>query len=204
VSNQPNLTSGHALKCHQDTHRRKVSAKKDSQNECFSDSSDGSGSAVQSKSHLRAKGLCRKTKNFANKEHKLVESEKYNPKDESGSSKVSDSSDDRVFKKPFPVKQKAPRHKTTIKEGGKKKVKIWNNKNKAFVKTSAIRRKLLPVRYLHHSVLVNQNKDAARVMKLPLEKEHLQKKKENARKKQSVDLFETLHNIVLLICDQVS
>jgi len=204
VSNQPNLTSGHTLKYHQDTHKRKVSGRKDSQNECFSDANDKSGSNVQSKSTLRTKGLCRKTRNFANKEHELVESEDYNPKDQSGNSKVSDHSDDRVFKKPFPVKQKAPRHKTAIKEGGKNKIKIWNKKNKAFMKTSAIGRKLLPVRYLHPSVLVNQNKDAARVMKLLLEKGHLQKKKENARKKQTVDLFETLHNIVLLICDQVS
>lgn len=124
--------------------------------------------------------------------------------DQSGSSKVSDCSDDHVFKKPFPVKQKAPRHKTTIKEGGKKRVKIQNKKNKAFMKTSAIRRKFLPVRYLHPSVLEKQNKDAARVMKLMLEKGHLQRKKENVRKKQTVDLFETLHKIVLLICDQVS
>lgn len=204
VSNQPNLTSGHTLKYHQDMYTRKVCARKDSQNDCFSDSNDESGSTVQSKSTLRTKGLCRKTRNFANKEHELVESEDYNPKDQSGNSKVSDPSDDRVFKKPFPVKQKAPRHKTTIKEGGKKNVKIWNKKNKAFMKTSAIRRKLLPVRYLHPPVLVNQNKDAARVMKLLLEKGHLQKKKENARKNQTVDLFETLHNIVLLICDQVS
>jgi len=204
VSNQPNLTSGQTLKYHQDTHTRKVSARKDSQNECFSASNDESGSTVQSKSTLRTKGLCRKTRNFANKDHKLVETEDYKPKDQSGNSKVSDPSDDRVFKKPFPVKQKVPRHKIIIKEGGKKKAKIWSKKNKAFMKTSAIRRKLLPVRYLHPSVLVKQNKDAARVMKLLLEKGHLQKKKENARKKQTVDLFETLHNIVLLICDQVS
>jgi len=203
VSHQPNLTSGHTLKYHQDTHIRKGSARKDSQNECFSDSNDESGSTVQSKSTLRTKGLCRKTRNFANKEHDLVESEDYNPKDQSGNSKVSDPSDDCVFKKPLPVKQKVPRHKITIKEGGKKRAKIWNKKNKAFMKTNAMRRKLLPVRYLHPSFLVNQNKDSARLMKLLLEKGHLQKK-ENARKKQTVDLFETLHNIVLLICDQVS
>lgn len=204
VSNQPTLTSGHTLKYHQDIHTRKVSARKDSENECSSDSNDDSGSAVQSKSTLKTKGLCRKTRNFAKKEHELVESEDCNPKDKSRNSRVSDPSDDRVFKKPFPVKQKAPRHKTTIKEGGKNKVKIWNKKNKAFMKTSAVRRKLLPVRYLHPSALVNQNKDGARVMKLLLEKGHLQKKKENARKKQTVDLFETLHYIVLHICDQVS
>ena len=203
VSNQPDLTYGHTLKYHQDARKRKVSARKDSQNECLSDSNDESGSAVQSKSTLRTKGLCRKTRNFANKEHESVESEEYNPKDQSGNSKVSDPSDDRVFKKPFPVKQKAPRHKTTIKEGGKKKVNVQSKKNKAFMKTSAVRRKLLPVRYLHPSILVNQNKDAARVMKLLLEKGYLQRKKENARKKQAVDLFETLHSIVLLICDQV-
>jgi len=204
VSHQPNLTAGHTLNYHQDTLIRKVSTRKDSQNECFSDSSDESPSTVQSKSTLRTKGLCRKTRNFANKEHELVESEDYNPKDQSGNSKVSDPSDDCVFKKPFPVKQKVPRYKITVKEGGKNNAKIWNKKNKAFMKTSALRRKLLPLRFLHPTVLLNQNKDAARVMKLLLEKGHLQKKKENARRKQTVDLFETLHSIVLFICDQVS
>lgn len=203
VSNQPNLTSGHTLKYNQDAFTRKVSTRIDSENEFFSDSNE-SGSAVQSKSTLRTKSPCRKKRNFANKEHESVGSEEYNTQDQSGNSKVSDPSDDRVFKKPFPVKQKAPRHKITTQEGGKRKIKIWNKKNMAFMKTSAGRRILLPVRYLHPSVLVNQNKDAARAMKLLLEKGHLQRKKENARKKQTADLFETLHSIVLLICDQVS
>jgi hypothetical protein len=202
MSDQPKMTSGHTLK-YQDTHTRKVSARKDSLNECFLDSNDEPGSAVKSKSTLRTKGLFRKTRNFTNKEQKSVESEECNPNDQSGNN-VSGPSDDRVFKKPFPVQQKAPRNKTTIKEGGNKKVKIQNKKNKAFMKINAIRRKLLPLRYLHPSVLANQNKDAARVMKLLLEKGHLQRKKEKVRKKQTVDLFETLHNIVLLVCDQVS
>jgi hypothetical protein len=198
MSDQPNMTSGNTLKCHQDSYRRKLSARMASLNECFAGSNDESGPSIQLKSALRLQDRFGKTPNFTNEKQGSVENEEYNPNGQSGISKVSEPGDDSVFKKPFPVKHKAPGHKTTMMEGGKKKLKIQNEKNKAFMKTSAVRRKF------HPSVLMYQNKDAARVLKLLLETEHLQKKKESVRKKQMVDLFETLHSLVLFICDQVS
>jgi hypothetical protein len=206
VSDQPNVASaGQSLKYHNDADARKVSAGKVTFNESLPGSCNKLGSTGISKCAQRTKDLSKKMEKSLSRE--TDESEESNQIDQPGTSKRSDIDDENVFKKPFPVKQKAPRHKTNVKEVGKQNVKIRDGRCEVVKKINASGRKFPLLKYLHPAVLANQRKTAVRMTKLLLEKGWLHKKKPNVRKRQTgkmVDLFETLHDIVLFICEQVS
>jgi hypothetical protein len=199
---QPSTTSavcGHNLNCDQDMATRKVSTRKATFNEPFPDPSNELDSIGQSKNTLRTKVQLKKVQKSSNKEQESDESEGLNLIDQPGTSK----DDDNMFKKPFPVKLKAPKHEIVTKEAGKKKDKTRNRRYWVADKMNAMKNKFPALKDL----LVNQNKKVARITKLHSEKACSQKIKQNVRKSQTakaVDLFEMLHDLVLLICDQVS
>jgi hypothetical protein len=200
--NQPSTSSavcGHNLICDQDTATRKVSARKVTYNESLPDPSD----ELNSESTLRTSVQSKKMQKPSNRRQESGEGEGLKSIDQPGSSE----DDDNMFKKPFPVKHKTPKQKAVIKEGGNRKDKIRNRRHWVVDKMNAIKKTSPVLKDLHPSVLVNQKMAAARIMKLLSEKEFSQKMKQNTWKGQTgkaVDLFEMLHDIVLLICDQVS
>jgi hypothetical protein len=131
------------------------------------------------------------------------DSEESNQLDQPGTSKQSPPNNDHVFKKPFPVKQKAPRHKTAVKEVSRQKVKVRNGRCQDVKLLTAAGRKFPLSKYLHPSDLATRRRNVASITKLLSEKGLLQKKRKRQPGK-TVDLFKTLHDIVLSICEQVS
>lgn len=202
VSNQPSvMCAGRSWK-YQDADTRKAAGKVVS-DESLPASCSKFGSTRVPKCALKPKDHSKKMQKSLNRE--IDDNEESNQIDQPGTSKQSRLNDDLVFKKPFPVKQKSPRHKTVLREVGKQKVKVRNGRCQVVKKITAAGRKFPLSKYLSPSVLATQRRNVARVTKLLSEKGWLQKP--NVRKKQpgkTVDLFKTLHDIVLFICEQVS
>jgi hypothetical protein len=198
---QPSTSAvcGHNLNCDQDTATRNVSARQASFNETLPDSSSGLDSIGQSNNVLKTEAQLKKMQQSLNKEQESDESEGHNPVDQPGTNM----DDDNMFKKPLPVKCKATKHKTVTKEAGKKKYKIRNRRYWVVDKMNAVKSKFPALKDL----LVNPKNKVATITKFHSEKACSQKLKQNMKKGQTakaVDLFEMLHDLVLLICDQVS
>jgi hypothetical protein len=205
MSNQPSvMCAGRSLKYRQDADTRRAAGKVVS-DESLQDSCSKLGSTGVPKCAVKTKDCSKKNQKSLNRE--INDSEMSDQIDQPGTSKQSHLNDNHVFKKPFPVKQKSPRHQTAVKEVGKQKVKVRNGRCQVVKKITAAGRKFPLSKYLHPSVLAAQRRNVARIMKLLSEKGRLQKKKPSVKKKQlgkTVDLFKTLHDIVLFICEQVS
>ncbi|XP_023709540.1 uncharacterized protein LOC111865601 isoform X2 [Cryptotermes secundus] len=205
MSDQPNVTcAGQSLKCHQVADRRKAAGKCVS-DESLQDSCSKLSSTSVPKCALKTKHHSKKMQKSVNRE--IEDSEESDQLDQPGTSKQSHPNDDHVFKKPLPVKPQSPRHRTALKEVGKQKVQVRNGGCQAIKKITAAGRKFPLSKYLHSSVLAAQRRDIARIMKLLSEKGRLQKRKPNVGKKlgkpgKAADLFKTLHDIVLFICEQ--
>ncbi|XP_021934432.1 uncharacterized protein LOC110836976 isoform X1 [Zootermopsis nevadensis] len=185
--------SGHNLNCDQNTATRKVPARKFTLDGPFPDPSNELVSITQSKSALRMKVELKEMKKFSNKEQESDGSEEFFSIDQPGTTKDGDN----MFKKPLPVKLKASKHKIVAKEAGRRKDNIRNRRYWAADKINAIKSKFPVVMDL----MVNQKMKVARITKLSSEKACSQstRKGQTAR---AIDLFETLHDIVLLICDK--
>jgi hypothetical protein len=180
MSDEPNVTcGGQSVKC-QDAEVMRKAAGRVMTDESLLDSWRKFGSTGIPKCALKTKDHSEKIHELLNRE--IDDSEESNQFDQPGTSKQSHLSDGRVFKKPFPVKQKSPRHKTAVKEADKQRAKV-------------------------RDVLATQRRNVARITKLLSEKGWLQKNELDVRKKRlgkTADLFKTLHDIVLFICEQVS
>jgi hypothetical protein len=126
MSNEPSvMCAGRSLQYHQDADTRKA-ARKAMSDESLLDSRSKLGSTGVTKCAQKTKGHSKKLHESLNRG--IDDSEESNQIDQPGTSKQSHLNDDHVFKKPFPVKQKSPRHKTAVKEVGKQKVKVRNGR----------------------------------------------------------------------------
>jgi hypothetical protein len=206
VSNERSVTRvRQSMKNHEDGGMKEVSTGKFASDDSLPDSCRKLGSTGTTKCALKMKDYSKKTEKSLNKE--TESNDDCTQIDQSGISKQSHRNDDDMFKKPFPVKQKAPRHKKTVKEVGKEKVKARNGRCEVVKKMLAAGKKFPASVCVHPSAVAVHRWNVAAIAKLISEEGQLQKKKPNVRKRQagkSADLLKTLHDIVRLICEQVN